>query len=394
MGRRILKNRNLALLDIFYITILVVLGCFVILWVLNSKNYKVHAAGTVTYTALGDSISSGFGLTDQNKVWVLLYNGNLANDEGVSTDLNNLGVPSLSSTELLNKLKTDATFRSAVSAADFITVDTGTVDWFTARWNGCSSSACFDPMLATFKSNFDSIIAEIKAVNTKSNLYIAVMNLYNPYISVDTGYPERDRYLQLMNSYIATKSSALGFGLADVHKAFNGASGTENPVAKNYIQVDGLHPSETGHGVIADVFRRVDTDGDACADVKEIGPDYKLGGQRDYKNKWDFYSVPVPALIAAPDPTKAIKDSAVGAGDSQSVFAYFKVGAKAGSPEYEQDLNNNGIKDGLEYDRSIPPDHATKPWLSGPPDGAISAGDAQLAFGVFKSGGGNCNQLP
>ena len=348
----------------------------------------IGAAGSVNYVALGDSISAGYGLPDSSHGWVSTFNGNIANDEAVSTNLNNLAIPSLPSSDLLNKVKTDTVFRSAISSADFITIDTGTVDWWVARWNGCSSSVCFDPVLATYKSNFDAIISEIRTLNTKSNLYISVMNLYNPYVAVDTAYPARDQYLQLMNSYIATRSTSLGLGVADVHKAFNGASGTEDPVAKGYIQTDGLHPSQTGHGVIADVFRRVDTDGDACTDVKELGPDHKLGGQRDYKNKWDFYSVPVPALFAAPDPTKVFADSAISAADADAVYAYFKKAAKNGSAEYEQDLNKNGIKDGLEYDRGPLPD-PSKPWLPGPADGVIGASDAQEAFASFKLGD-NC----
>jgi hypothetical protein len=101
----------------------------------------------------------------------------------------------------------------------------------------------------------------------------------------------------------------------------------------------------------------------------------------DPTNPWDFYSVPVPALFAAPNPLVVFKDSAVTAGDAQAVFAYFKAGAKTGKPVYEQDLNNNGVKDGVEYDRSV-----VGPAKSGPPDGTVTAKDAQLAFAQFKLG--------
>ena len=71
----------------------------------------------------------------------------------------------------------------------------------------------------------------------------------------------------------------------------------------------------------------------------------------------------------------------VRAADGEAVFGYFKKGAKAGSPEYEQDVNGNGVKDGLEYDRSV-----AGPGHSGPPDGTVTATDAQLAFAQFKLG--------
>jgi hypothetical protein len=120
--------------------------------------------------------------------------------------------------------------------------------------------------------------------------------------------------------------------------------------------------------------RHVDDDGDGCPSSAEGA----LG--LDPMNPWDFYSVPVPALFAAPDPRLDFKDNMVAVGDAQAVFGYFKAGAHLGGPLYEQDLNGNGVKDGVEYDRS-----AAGPALTGAPDGAISATDAQLAFAQFKA---------
>jgi hypothetical protein len=118
-----------------------------------------------------------------------------------------------------------------------------------------------------------------------------------------------------------------------------------------------------------------DTDADGCGDGKEI----PLG--LDPTDQWDFYSVPVPALINASNPAGEKADKIVAAGDAQAVFAYFKVAAHSGTTAYEQDLNGNGIADGLEYDRK----NAGSP-RSGAPDGAISAADAQLAFAQFNAG--------
>ena len=104
---------------------------------------------------------------------------------------------------------------------------------------------------------------------------------------------------------------------------------------------------------------KADTDGDGCGDGKEVTKFFI-----DPLNSWDFYSVPVPALYAAPNPTTTFKDQIVSASDAQAVFAYFKKAAHTGTLEYEQDLNVNGVKDGLEYDRSV-----AAPGKSGAPDG-------------------------
>ncbi len=120
-----------------------------------------------------------------------------------------------------------------------------------------------------------------------------------------------------------------------------------------------------------------EADGDGCADAKEL----LLIPLTDPLDPWDFFSVPVPALFSAQYPTIVFRDSAVTAVDAQAVFAYFKAGAKAGTSLYEQDLNRNGIKDGVEYDRTV-----VGPGHSGPPDGAVTARDAQVAFAQYKSG--------
>jgi subtilisin-like proprotein convertase family protein len=118
-----------------------------------------------------------------------------------------------------------------------------------------------------------------------------------------------------------------------------------------------------------------DSDGDGCSDADEI----RIG--TDPTDPWDFFSVPVPALFAAPDPTVVFRDSSVTPQDAQAVFSYFAHGAWAGEPVYEQDLNLNGVKDGWEYDRSI-----VGPGETGPPDGSVTPQDGQVAFAQFAAG--------
>ncbi len=147
------------------------------------------------------------------------------------------------------------------------------------------------------------------------------------------------------------------------------------PVVQSLTATDTVNPSITGSqtGIVVTLL---DSDDDGCADVYELGLIPPTNGL----DPWDFYSVPVPALIFAPSPLTTFRDRVVGAADAQAVFAYFKAGAKTGKPAYEQDLNNNGKQDGIEYDRSV-----VGPGHSGPPDGVVSATDAQLAFAQFKA---------
>jgi hypothetical protein len=120
-----------------------------------------------------------------------------------------------------------------------------------------------------------------------------------------------------------------------------------------------------------------DRDGDGCPDVKEP----LLAPATAPDDPWDFYSVPVPALFASPNPLSDVKDNAVSGGDAQAVLAYAKQGLKIFTPAYHADLNGNGIWDGIEYDRSV-----VGPGLSGPPDGVVTGADAQLVFAQVKLG--------
>lgn len=116
-----------------------------------------------------------------------------------------------------------------------------------------------------------------------------------------------------------------------------------------------------------------------------------LGGQRDPLNPWDFFDVPVPALL--PSNTTGVRNKLVSLSDVLADLTY--VGTAAANPnaanangaKYGSDLNNNGVVDGREYDRapSIVPG---EPWHSGPPNGVVTLGDVLV---VLAQVGTNCN---
>jgi hypothetical protein len=91
-----------------------------------------------------------------------------------------------------------------------------------------------------------------------------------------------------------------------------------------------------------------DSDGDGCPDLKELGSNHTLGGQRDPHNPWDWW-----------DPTHDGKDNSA---DILAVQQHY--GKNAGDPGYSTD-----------YDRTyIGPNN----WNLGPPDGHIRSVDILL----------------
>lgn len=127
---------------------------------------------------------------------------------------------------------------------------------------------------------------------------------------------------------------------------------------------DGLTDGEEAHptfGIGTDPLDP-DTDGDLCGDGREVHRAPKPG---DPLNPWDFYSVPVPALLFG-TPTTA--DSGIGATtDLVSLLEY--VGMDTSSLAYIVDIDGNGVMDGRQYDRSSIT-YVDGPWPSSP-DGGI-----------------------
>ena len=122
--------------------------------------------------------------------------------------------------------------------------------------------------------------------------------------------------------------------------------------------------------------------------MREAAADHRTGGQRSANDPYDFFDVPAPVLL--PGSVTGRGDRAITISDVIAVLSY--IGTNAQNPvtpnatgaTYGSDLNNNGVLDGREYDRSS----ATPAWAPGPPDGAVSIGDAIIDL---NSVGDNCS---
>src|SRR5579864_1214444 len=75
-----------------------------------------------SYVALGDSLAAGF---DAVEGYVPRYASDIQNDTSVAVDLNNLGQPGWQSSDLVNALRTNQSFRNALSNAQVVTWDIG-----------------------------------------------------------------------------------------------------------------------------------------------------------------------------------------------------------------------------------------------------------------------------
>lgn len=222
------------------------------------------ATGSWQYTALGDSLAFG-AIAAQG--YVPRYQSDLEVDANPNVVLVNLGHNGWHSGDLLNALQNDSTFRTSVSSAQVITWDIGGDDLLHAvnlfnqgTCGGPDNQDCLRSAVATFIPNWDTIVAEILSLRDPKQTILRTMDVYDPFITQEKAigaFAVIQPYLQQVNSHIATSAAANGIPMAAVHQAFNGVNGDEDPSAKGYIAIDGVHPNDTGHQVIADLFRNL-----------------------------------------------------------------------------------------------------------------------------------------
>jgi lysophospholipase L1-like esterase len=237
---------------------------------------SVSAQEAWNYTALGDSLATGY-LSQAG--YVALYQQDLEADNGVSVTLYNLGQNGWSSTNLLNALQTDSVFQDAVSRSQVVTWDIGLNDFKNARSSykarkckGRDNQDCLRSAVTTFNANWEGIISAILSLRNASYTVTRTMDIYNPWVQADkasntfsdnreppgsrgTDFQVLKYYLDQINNRIAATATNNFIPYAQVYAAYNGANGDEDPIAKGYIASDGLHPSNTGHQVMANLLR-------------------------------------------------------------------------------------------------------------------------------------------
>lgn len=227
------------------------------------------AAGSLNYTALGDSLA--YDILDLSRGgYVPRYASYVQTDTGSIVLLNNLGQNGWTSTQLLNALRTNMTFRNSLANSQIITFDIGGNDFLRAinayrsgTCGGADNQDCLKTTAATFKANWSAIITEILSLRSTGNTVIRTMDVYNPFVNAEKASGSFEMLKPLLddaNNYIAATSAANNIPCAKVYRAFNGANGDEDAGDKGYISPydrSGVHPGELGHQVIADLFRNL-----------------------------------------------------------------------------------------------------------------------------------------
>jgi lysophospholipase L1-like esterase len=217
---------------------------------------------TWQYAAMGDSLAAG-ELAQLG--YVPRYATYVNTDTGATVTTLNMGIPGWQSGDLLNALQNDPVFRNQVSGAELVTWDIGGNDlsgphdsFVNNTCGGPDNQDCLRSAVATFETNWDAIVVELLKLRDPSKTILRTMDIYNPYVAADTQagrFAIIEPYLDQVNNHIHDNAKANNIPVAEVHTAFNGADGTQDPGTLNLIAADGFHPNDAGHKVIADQFR-------------------------------------------------------------------------------------------------------------------------------------------
>ncbi len=295
MKTRNLKTKTLSIL-------------LAIVMLLGMLPMSVFAADTMpSYVALGDSISTGYGLTDKTTQGFTYL---LADELGY--ELNNLAVDGNTAADILVQLQ-EQSVKDAVAGADLITITAGGNDLMAVLYQAIATeynkldvaanapitadevitimsdssdgrrlsvmsvalgllkkdsgiylldNETFTGAVANYVSTLNQVLSEIKSLNADVTVIVATQ--YNPYvefngvsyaalIDLTPIYSGMEEGVTALNKAIKNNAAAGGYIVADVKAAFDSQSGDLYVADPTTLNFD-FHPNAAGHAVLAGVM--------------------------------------------------------------------------------------------------------------------------------------------
>ena len=125
---------------------------------------------------------------------------------------------------------------------------------------GNPPDSCTPQMYQPFTKNLKAIYKEIFSLRDGEPTIIRAVDLYNPVIS-----EHRKRNMEIecrkcqetFNKAIRNAADEFSIPFVSVYDAFNGPDHDEDPREKGYIGDDGIHTSEKGKQLIADLLSKI-----------------------------------------------------------------------------------------------------------------------------------------
>lgn len=221
--------------------------------------------------ALGDSIPYGGRYCGSCTPYPALLAGALTVQSGHPVSVRNLGVPGLTTAQLLARVRTDGSVRAALAGADIVTITIGHNDtpwnsrhdgcdglraWFgpyrDARWS-VYSGRCLAVLAAQRAKALRAILAAVRDLRDGTPTLVELTTDWNQVIGeTGIGATARAASKRVLDRFAAVTCSvarAWSARCADVYHAFNGPDGTRAAGAD--LALDHDHASQRGHRTIA-----------------------------------------------------------------------------------------------------------------------------------------------
>jgi lysophospholipase L1-like esterase len=217
--------------------------------------------------ALGDSDTTGSG-APPGRGWVDRYAALIGTGQGRGVSVSNLAQDGMTSSQLLSTVQSDKTFRDAIAAADIVVLGSGGADLNTGdgamEAGSCKGTACYTPVIAAFRTNFNAIAAEVVRIRAGKPTVLRAIGFANGLTGAEDVIPpflapiatEVGVYqARGLSGAICAAMTAHGGKCADVLTAFNGPKGDGDAYKTGLMnKVDCCYPSEKGQSLMADLL--------------------------------------------------------------------------------------------------------------------------------------------
>ena len=261
-------NSRKILEMILYCLVTFLVCFFLVNWLLPSAEpvmTKPSASAlkkTVTYVAIGDSLTKGVGDSTNQGGFVPLLAQSLTNETDLEFKAINYGVAGNTSSQILSRMREKKEIRKDLKQAQLLTITVGGNDLRKAILEDTSNLDLdrFDKPSKTYVKNLKQIIELARKDNPDLPIY--VVGIYNP---LYLNFPDLtelqtlvDQWNQRTEETLSAYQGVYFVPINDLlYKGIDGKSGvTESELGKETVTNDALydedsfHPNNTGYEII------------------------------------------------------------------------------------------------------------------------------------------------
>ncbi len=195
---------------------------------------------SISYLALGDSLTEGIGAASLDRHWVSQYFRHLAHSEHCS--LRNLGVSGMTSRELYSLINIPS-FTRLIPRSTHITITTGGCDFIELYENNSLSFGKLLKVTRNVLTQVEQILAQIRTLAPQAQ--IQILGFYLPIPAYKLGEKRAVSFAQMMNKCYGNIGQKFQAQLINPFDTF---------FKRFDYFVDEVHPNQAGYDAISQLF--------------------------------------------------------------------------------------------------------------------------------------------